>query len=89
MNIPRDYEHMKGLFQMLKVKFVSIKHWFDMLSWAMVEVMHELLLEATKATFFFATFIVINANEVTTIDNTQWLLIHLFAVEEDSNFALC
>jgi hypothetical protein len=80
---------MKGLFQMLKVKFVSRKHWFDMLSWAMVEVMHELLLEATKATFVFATLIVINANELTTIDNTHWLLIHLFAVEEDSNFALC
>jgi hypothetical protein len=42
-----------------------------MLSWAMVEVMHEFLLEATKATFVFATFIVINANEITTIDNVQ------------------
>lgn len=48
-----DYEHMKGLFQMLKVKFVSKKHWFDMLSWAMFEVMCELLLEATKATICF------------------------------------
>jgi hypothetical protein len=84
-----DYEHMQDLFQMLKVKFVSKKHWFDMLSWAMVEFMHKLLLEATKATFVFATFIVINENEVTTIDNTQWLSIHLYAVEEDSNFALC
>jgi hypothetical protein len=48
----------------------------------MVEVMHELLLEATKTTFFFATFIVININEVITINNTQWLSIHLYAVQD-------
>jgi hypothetical protein len=47
------------------------------------------LLEATKATFVFATFIVINANEITTIDNVQWLSIHLYVMEEASNFALC
>jgi hypothetical protein len=47
----------------------------------MVEVMHELLLETTKVTFVFATFIIINANEVTTLNNTQWLSIHLYAVQ--------
>jgi hypothetical protein len=83
---------MKGLFQMLKVKFVSKKHWFDTLSWAMVEVIHELLLKATKATLVFATFIVINANEVTTINNIQWLSIHLYVVQgwkRIPKFALC
>jgi hypothetical protein len=33
-------------------------------------VTHEVLLEATKATFASTNFIVVNANEVTTIDNT-------------------
>jgi hypothetical protein len=47
----------------------------------MVEIMHELLLETTKVTFIFATFIVINANEVTTLNNTQWLSIHLYAMQ--------
>jgi hypothetical protein len=36
----------------------------------MAEVMHFVLLEATKETFFVAPFIVVNANEVTMIDNT-------------------
>jgi hypothetical protein len=35
----------------------------------MVEVMHVMLLEATKAEFVATTFIVVSVNEVTTIDN--------------------
>jgi hypothetical protein len=34
--------------------------------------MHEVLLESTKDAFAFANFIANSANEVTTIDNTQW-----------------
>jgi hypothetical protein len=55
----------------------------------MIEVMHELSLEATKEIFFFATFIVININEVTTIDNTQWLSIHLYAVQGWKRNPIC
>ncbi len=47
----------------------------------MVEVMYDVLLEAIKATFACANFIAVNANEVTTIDNTQWLSIHLYVVQ--------
>ncbi len=36
----------------------------------MAKVMHVVLLEAMKITFVIATFIVVIANEVTTIDNT-------------------
>jgi len=43
--------------------------------------MHEVLLEANKSTFSLANFIVINAYEMTTIDNIQWLSIHLYVVE--------
>jgi hypothetical protein len=39
-----------------------------------------MLLEATKAKFVAATFIVMNVNEVTTIDNVEWLSIHLQVV---------
>jgi hypothetical protein len=47
----------------------------------MVEVMHNMLLKATKVAFVPANFIVVNSNEVTTIDNTQWLSIHLYMVK--------
>jgi hypothetical protein len=42
--------------------------------------MHEVLLEANKSTFSLANFIVINAYEMTTIDNIQWLSIHLYNI---------
>jgi hypothetical protein len=47
----------------------------------MVKVMHNVLLKATKATFVCVNFIAIRANEVTIIDNTQWLSIHLYMVQ--------
>jgi hypothetical protein len=37
----------------------------------MVEVMHGVLLEATKTTFAANSFITISAYEVATIDNTE------------------
>ncbi len=65
-----NYKDLKDLFQLLKVKNVSWKHLFNTSWWGMAEVMHFVLLEATKETFFVAPFIVVNANEVTMIDNT-------------------
>jgi hypothetical protein len=77
-----NYEDLRYLFQLLKVKSVSKKHWFNTSGWGMVEVMHVVLLEVTKATFVVAPSIVVNVDEVTTIDNTQWLLIHLYVVKK-------
>jgi hypothetical protein len=57
---------------MLKVENVSKKHWSNMSSWGMVEIMLIVLLKVTKITFVVAYFIVINANEIMAIDNTQW-----------------
>jgi hypothetical protein len=48
-----DFERFKVLFQMLKVKNVGRKHWNDSFARGMVEVMHNVLLNATKATFAF------------------------------------
>ncbi len=48
----------------------------------MVEVIHVVLLEATKITFVVTPFIVVSVDEITTIDNTQWLSIHLYVVKK-------
>jgi hypothetical protein len=57
----------------------------------MVEMMHNVLLEAIKATFVHVNFIVISANEVTTIDNTMVVnsFIHGARLEKDSNPPMC
>ncbi len=53
--------------------------------------MHNVLLEAIKATFVHVNFIVISANEVTTIDNTMVVnsFIHGARLEKDSNPPMC
>jgi hypothetical protein len=65
---------------MLKVKNVGRKHWSDSFSWGMAEVIHNVLLDATKATFTFVAYIGIFVNEVMIINNIQWLSIHLYVV---------
>jgi hypothetical protein len=47
----------------------------------MVEIMHSLLLDVTKVTFATIAFLAIRANEVTSINNTQWCSIHLYVVQ--------
>jgi hypothetical protein len=48
----------------------------------MVEVMHVVLLEATKVAFVVAPFITISVDEITMINNTQWLSLHLYVVQK-------
>jgi len=48
----------------------------------MVEVMHHVLLDASKVSFVDAPFIVVSVDEVTMINNTQWLSIHLYVVQK-------
>lgn len=67
---------------MLKVENVSKKHWSNMSSWDMVEIMPIVLLKVTKIIFVVAYFIVINANEIIAIDNIQWIyVVHLYVVQ--------
>ncbi len=50
--------------------------------------MHKVLLDAIKATFAVASFIVVE-DKVTTIDNTQWLSIHLYMVQQWKRIPIC
>jgi hypothetical protein len=42
--------------------------------------MNELLLESTQNVIVTTNFILINANEITAIDNTSWISLHLYIV---------
>jgi hypothetical protein len=67
---------------MLKVENVSKKQWTNMSSWGMVEIMPIVLLKATKTIFVVAYFIVISANEIMAIGNTQWIyVVRLYVVQ--------
>jgi hypothetical protein len=77
-----DYKDLKDLFQFLKVKSVSKKHWFNTSSWGLAKDMKVVSIEITKTTFVVAPFIVVNVDEVNMIDNTQCLSIHLYVVQK-------
>jgi hypothetical protein len=66
---------------MLFVNNASKKHWFASSSWGVAKIMHGVLLETTKLAFAYVAFINSSANEVTTIDNTWWLLVHYYVVD--------
>ncbi len=76
-----NYEDMPSMFHILKVKFVSQKHFSDSSSWGMAKVMHNVLLKATKVAFVHANFTAFSVDAVTTINITQWLSIHLNMVQ--------
>jgi hypothetical protein len=66
---------------MFKVKNVGRKHWTNSSRWGMAKVMHNVLLDATKVAFASITFISIFKEKMVTIDNVQWLSIHLYVVQ--------
>jgi hypothetical protein len=48
----------------------------------MAELMHDILLDSTKAAFVIASFVDVFVDEVMIINNTQWLFIHLYMVQQ-------
>jgi hypothetical protein len=44
--------------------------------------MHDMFLDSTKTICVFASFIIVFANEITTINNTQWLFIHVYVIQQ-------
>jgi len=48
----------------------------------MVEVMHNVVLWATKVDVQKFPFIFVNCDEVTTIDNQSWLFVHVYVIEK-------
>ncbi len=66
-----DYKSFKDLFQLLKVKFVSRKHWVDNFGWGMVEMIHGCSIGSHKSNIFCASFFAISVDEIREINNTQ------------------
>jgi hypothetical protein len=60
---------MKHLFEFLKVKNRPCKHWFDSIGWQIVKTMHQIIIKSIEVVVQNAKYIVVNCDEVTTIDN--------------------
>jgi hypothetical protein len=76
-----EYEAHKELFDFLGLEENLRMHWTNSISWAMVQHMHGIVLEATKSIVGATQFISLTCDEVNTIDNQSWLSIHAYVVQ--------
>jgi hypothetical protein len=76
-----DFEGLKDLFTMFKIKHILKKHLTNFARWGMIESMNDLLLESTQNVVVVTNFIHVNVNEIIAIDNTSWISLHLYVFQ--------
>lgn len=76
-----DFEREQYLLRHLKLKSVPRKHWSETSGWEMAEHLHSCVLTALKLVVQNAKFVSISADEVTAVDNTSWIGVHVYAVQ--------
>ncbi len=74
------YEQMRALFTLFKVWNYPSKHWSDHARWEIVESLHNVVMSAIKKAIMALNFIFIFANEMTTVDNQSWILVHYYGM---------
>jgi hypothetical protein len=76
-----EYELLRELFLLLKVKNTPLKHWLDSSDWQIAEAMHDVVLFKTSSMILKANFVVVSADEMTAIDAQQWINIHGYVMQ--------
>jgi len=76
-----NFEGLKNLCIVLKMKHTLKKHWMDSIRWCIIESMNELLLESIQNVIVVVNFIYVNNNKIIAIDNTFWISLHLYVVQ--------
>lgn len=74
-----EYESQAKLYNFLQVPNTPQKHWSNSNGWVMAElisVMYDEVKDAIKKEISYARFIAMSADEVTTVDNSSWILVH-------------
>ena len=67
---------------LLKVKHNPAKHLTNTSGWEMAEAMHEIVLQSTRDAITDCNFISCSADEVTTINNQQWISMHIYVMQQ-------
>ncbi len=63
-----NFEGLKNLCIVLKMKHTLKKHWMDSIRWCIIESMNELL-ESIQNVIVVVNFIYVNNNKIIAIDN--------------------
>ncbi len=77
-----DFESLKESFEFLKFVNAPKKHWIDSSEWGMARAMHNVVLKQMKMVLQQNKFISISCDEITTLDNQSWILMHAYVVEK-------
>jgi hypothetical protein len=64
-----EYKAHKGLFGFMIFEQIPKMHWANMMAWAMVQHMHDIVLEATKVIIGVVWYMWFTYDDVSTIDN--------------------
>jgi hypothetical protein len=72
---------MYDLFANLKVPNNLSMHWFNSASWTFVEFMYQQVQKTIIQTKQFAQFLTCSCDEVTTINNGSWILVHADVID--------
>jgi hypothetical protein len=54
----------------------------------MVEAMHDFVLTSTKVIMQTINYFFVSANEVTTLDNWQWINVHVYVMKDWCRFPI-
>jgi hypothetical protein len=73
---------LKDLYDLFKLKNSLEKHWIDTNGWGMAKSMHDVVLENMKIIMQKFGFSALSANELTTIDNQQWINVHIYVMKK-------
>ena len=66
----------------LRFKNLPMKHWCENSGWEMSEHIHGIVLSALKAIIQSACILSISVDEVTAVDNTSWLGVHVYVMDD-------
>jgi hypothetical protein len=73
-----DFSAMQDLLVKLNVADLPKRHWGELAGWDFSHAMAKVCSDRLKADIAKARFISVSADEVTAVDNSQWLSIHVY-----------
>jgi hypothetical protein len=73
-----DFTASEDLFRALNVPHLPRKHWSEPASWEITHAIAHLISDKIKEALCKENYIAISCDEVTTVDNQQWLCVHAY-----------
>jgi hypothetical protein len=76
------FKMFKNLYGLLRLKNNPRKYWIKISGWGMAKSMHDVMLENTKIIMQKFGFFALSANKQTTINNQQWINVHIYVMKK-------